>query len=161
MYGILLWSGILLYIFNLVVFCHVCMWFAPHLVWVHIWKPLSSTFIQMFKMCCFIRRVVIKSKAISLIFISSAGEASGETKIHRIPRFRYRLSPPQEYTQTRASFLPNTKRILMKLENFLLTKVSLESEGFGRPERRLISQGVASSRSLAQRVSAQGQPETQ
>ena len=49
----------------------------------------------------------------------------------------------------------------MKLENFLLTKVSLESEGFGRLERRLISQGVASSRSLAQRVSAQGQPETQ
>ena len=31
------------------------------------------------------------------------------------------------------------------LKNFLLTKVSLESEGFGRLERRLISQGVASS----------------
>ena len=50
--GIVMWNEIMLWIFNFVVCCHICMWFAPtpsHLVWVHIWKPLSSAFIQILK----------------------------------------------------------------------------------------------------------------
>ena len=112
---------------------------------------LKATLISIhsnFKMWGFISIgwIVIKSKALPLIFISSAREASSETKIHWISEFRYRLLPHKStpnksfLKQGNASFLPNTKRILMKLENFLLTKVSLESEGFGRLERRLISQ---------------------
>ena len=50
--GIVLWNEIVLWIFNFVVSCHICMWFAlapSHLVWVHIWKPLSSAFIHILK----------------------------------------------------------------------------------------------------------------
>ena len=51
--------------------------------------------------------------------------------------------------QNRSNVMPHfclTQNVYWwNLKNFLLTKVSLKSEGFGRLERRLISQGVASS----------------
>ena len=50
--------------------------------------------------------------------------------------------------QRNAECLPNTKRILMKLGKFSFDKSF--TLGSGRLERRLISQGVARSRSLAQ-----------
>ena len=92
-------------------------------------------------------KVEIEGRVLSLVFISSGGESSDETKTGFTDfdtDYCLRSLPKQEplFKQSNAECLPNTKRILMKLEKFSFDKSF--TRGSGQPERRLISQGVFS-----------------